>query len=412
MNEYNLVERIYQNNIPINNNIQNININIPKNNNNILGNEPPDGIAKDPRDSTYFEKYTFSLYLKKDVFKKLERCLEMSNIAEGNRWIAECILSGYIKDLVNYILYFSLERIHIANCTLMKYLLTRSNEIFNILDSYKIQNEPLNIRNNPQIRFLLSEMYTCVCMSPKTVASKPLKVKDTDFQFGEILNNLYAKDKEYFKQITEKDDKISIPFAFNEFCYMLHIKQYYYCCYWIMWSLLYETKIIKKKKDNLIFKRNTDTLSDKFQNKVELILWECLKGISRMLPDNKRKLLLMDIYNLYYNSYSYLKKKVLISLLQLACRLFCNECNYDRGIILDPTLLKKLPSMIQNIYSTKTKSMRNHPKYWNETFLQIKKEKENNKIRKKKQKEEKKNQEKLLSQNISLNNNIVGFYDI
>jgi hypothetical protein len=415
MNDYNLAKQMYQNSTPI----RNITINQKpepsvgeKKRANILGKEPPDGIASDPRDMSFFEKHTFSLYLKRDVFKKLERCLEMSNIAEGNRWVAESILSGYVKDLVNYILIFALERIHVANCTLMKYLLTRSDEIFSLINHYKKEESFLNIRNDPRVRFLLAEMYTCVCMSPKTVASKPVKVKDNDFQFGEILNNLYAKDKNYFSQITIPEDKISFPFAFNEFCYMLHMKQYYYCCYWISWCLLYESKIIKKKRDTLTFRRNIETIGDKHQNKVELILWECIKGLSRMIPDNKRKSLLMDIYQLYYNSYPNLKKKVHESLLHLCCRLFCEDCNYDRDIIMNPKLLKTLPSMIHGIYSTKTKSMRNHPRYWNESFLQIKREKEQKKIIKKKEKKEKKEQEALLSQNITLNKNIIGFHDL
>lgn len=269
------------------------------------------------------------------------------------------------------------------------------------------------MRNDMRVRVLFSEMYTCLCMSRKLVASKAVQVKDKDFEMSEIMNNLFAKDKAYFTQILTQQDHVTPSFAFNEFCYMLHQRNYFYCCYWIHWIMLYQSKIIAKKRDSLVFQRNKDVLDAKFQNKVDLVLWECIKAISRLMPDNNRKELLLQLYSLYYVGYATLTKKVRTSVLCYCCRLFCDTlCNYKAPVIIDTKVLQVLPNKMNDIYKSKIDTMKNHPKYWNETFLHLKKEQEEKKQQQKRKKLEKKQQEELWKQNQTIKNNVITFYDI
>jgi hypothetical protein len=364
----------------------------------------------DKRDDSFFNKHTFSLYPKTDVFRRLENCLEQSKIEEGNRWISECILSGYFKELINSILYFTLERVQTSNCTLVKYILTRCEELVILMSKY---NTKLNMRNDMRARVLFSEMYTCLCMSKKLVASKPVKVKDKDFEMSEIMNNLFAKERPYFSQILTDNDKVTPKFAFNEFCYMLHQRNYFYCCYWIHWIMLYQNKILSKKKDRLLFERNKDVLAEKYQNKVDIVIWECIKAISRLVPDQNRKQLLLQIYSLYYVGYGTMTKKTRLSVLCFCCRLFCDTlCNYKAPVIIDTKVLQVLPNKMNDIYGTKIEIMKNHPKYWNETYLQLKKEKDAKAEERKRKKLEKKQQEELWKENQSIRNQVMTFYDV
>ena len=374
-------------------------------------NIPPGLKVLDKRDDSFFKRHTFSLYPKRDVFRKLDHCLEQSKIEEGNRWISECILSGYFKELLNHILYFSLERVQTSNCTLIKYIITRCAELIELLSKY---NDHLNMRNDIRARVLFSEMYTCLCMSQKMVANKPVVVKDKDFEMSEIMNNLFAKDKPYFSQIITKYDRVTPSFAFNEFCYMLHQRNYFYCSYWIYWIMLYQSKIIAKKKDQLFFQRNKDIMDDKFQNKVDMVLWECIKAISRLVPDKNRKKLLHQLYSVYYIGYRVLNKKTHTSILCFCCRLFCDTlCNYKAPVIIDTRVLDILPNKMNTIYSQKISTMKNHPKYWNETYLELKKEQEEKKASQKKKREEKKEQKKIWEENQSIKKNtMMSFYDI
>lgn len=365
--------------------------------------------TQDRRNSDFFVKNTFSLYAKTDVLKRLNECLEQSKIEEGNQWIAECLLSGYLKELVNRIISFALERIHINNCTLMSYIITRCEEISIIGTGY---SDILKSRNDMRVRVLLSEMYCCLCLSQKTLITKPVKITDKDYMLSSIMENSFATDKPIFSQIVLESDQVNFPFACNEFCYMLHQKNFYYCNYWIHWILNYQTKILSRKKDTLIFIRNKDVLAEKYQNRVDLVIWECIKGISRANPDEKRRKILMECYKIYYGCYDVLNRKTLTNILLFCCRLFCEQPKYNLPIIINTEPLKKIPNQISKIYEKKILSMQNHPNYWNDTYLillQQQKEKKEDKKRKAKEKKLAKEQAKANQTEFM---RAISFYDI
>jgi hypothetical protein len=365
--------------------------------------------TQDKRTSEFFTKNTFSLYSKKDVMKQLDECLEHSKIEEGNNWIAECLLSGYVKELVNRIMQFALSRIHINNCTLMSYIITRCEEILIISTGY---SDILKSRNDMRTRVLLSEMFSCLCLSQKSLVTKPIKITEKDFSMSSIMENSFATNQPIFKQVLTDTDKVNFPFACNEFCYMLYQKNFYYCNYWIIWLLTYQTKILSKKKDVLYFERSKDTLHEKHQNKMDLVIWECIKGISRAKKDDKRKKVLMEVYKIYYGCNDSLNRKTLTALLLFCCRLFCGEANYKLPIIINTTPLKKIPDQIAKIYEKKINSIKNHPNYWNNTYLTLlEKQKEEKRIKKQKAKERKRAKQEAKANQTAFTQ-AVSFYDI
>lgn len=365
--------------------------------------------TQDKRTNEFFVKNTFSLYSKKDVIKQLDDCLEHSKIEEGNKWIAECLLSGYVKDLINRIMLFALNRIHTNNCTLMSYIITRCEEILIIATGY---SDILKSRNDMRIRVLLSEMFSCLCLSQKSLATKPVKITDKDFTLSSVMENSYATNQPIFNQILTKNDKINFPFACNELCYMLHQKNFYYCNYWIIWLLTYQTKILTKKKDILYFERNKNTLDEKHQNKIDLVIWECIKGISRAKKDQNRKKILLEIYKIFYGCNNSLNRKTLTALLLFSCRLFCDQPNYKLPIIINTTPLKKIPNQIAKIYEKKINSIKNHPNYWNNTYLTLLEEQKKEKEKKKEKAKEKKRAKLEAKANQTAFTQAVTFYDI
>ena len=107
---------------------------------------------EDTRNESYFTKTTFGGFLKSDVLLNLKKSIRTNDLATAGRWIAECHSSGYIGELFDCIEKYIIEHIGTKNPKLFKYVVTKRNEVREMIQE---KGDILTIRNIPECRHIL-----------------------------------------------------------------------------------------------------------------------------------------------------------------------------------------------------------------------------------------------------------------
>ena len=211
-----------------------------------------DYIIIDPRPLEAFKDKTFSNFKKKDVYKKLFKCMEIDKVEEACYWCTECLISGYACELFEKLILFNSKVIHINNPNLPEFLWRRYKTFLNSFNhiSKKEKEKLIHLRNTQSVRNCFFDIVTTITNSLKSKRyDKYPKIKDDDFQYTNIQNKLTATMQILPSSIIRFTDPEELKIIMNEF--LFHLKNvnggYEHAIYWVAWLIQWE-KINKKKK--------------------------------------------------------------------------------------------------------------------------------------------------------------------
>lgn len=274
-----------------------------------------------------FSKKSFSNCSRASIKQTLMKHLIKSEIEACCYWAAEMVCSGYYTDLWETILFCFSKYIHVGNPRLPIYLELR----FNVFKRLAVDDE-LEMRNNPTVRRLFSEIMAVMCLSEKRHGYELISVSPDDLAMTVLCGKLKAPDTTYLTVFRPGDPKeVFIPL--NEMAYALEMKQSLVACYWVEWIMMFEEQSIKKKKPCLAVARE---VARRFKTDVIWLVWELLAAKAT------NKAVVQACANLFAINYRpTLKRKERRYLLYYAIRVCC-EAMELREIVANKELVASI----------------------------------------------------------------------
>jgi len=292
-------------------------------------------IIQDIRKEELFKVTTFSKYQRVAVKKELLTSLSKGKLEPSCYWTIEFICSGLFMDLWEVILQFYGKHIHVANPKLPLYIELKFMKFKQIVTESPVSE--LELRNNIEIRKLMIELISILCLSNKHHSYDKVQVNQEDFNI--LTERLKAPNIQFVDKQFKQGDPKELFIPFNEFAYMLQQKNTLGACYWVEWILHF----LSKKKCECVpreFPKPKDPI---------WILWEILLDIQSPLLQKILKALL-QLFCIKYTPASKEKRRFL---LYYAVSLHCENINTDVDIIsnkpLIDTVYDKTSFMYKNI---------------------------------------------------------------
>ena len=276
----------------------------------------------DNRESSFFKTKTFSGFKKNDVFKALFQSIEKGKLENACNWTTECIISGYLVELLDKCISFASKIIHLNSPNLPYYLYRKVKLFYNIIDldlKKSAQKENLiHYRNNQTIRNVLFDIVTVLTLTTKTKRydNYPKINETTDFFFENIKLRLKAHANFVPDDMIKFTDPEELKIIMNEimFQYKNLASGYEVTSYWLSWVVMWE-KVNKKKKIKWeIEERKVTNVNPKYCKDVMWLVWQTVLTEANERDENT-KLQISSLYNLYKESYAPGKKTLRIPLL-------------------------------------------------------------------------------------------------
>ena len=222
---------------------------------------------------------SFTGYQKKDVINAVLKSIEEKKIENACFWTCECIVSGYTLNLWEKLINFSSKIIHINNPKLPSYLYRKDMVFMNQINLLK-KDELILLRNSQMVRNLLFDIVSTLCTSFKTKRydNLPKLDENEDFNFKNIQRRLFSSMNILPENIIHFNEPDELRILCNEFYTLLKNKQFGYdkCCYWILWTLKWESMHKKNNTPWNIDSRNIEGVSKKNTNNIIWIFWELI----------------------------------------------------------------------------------------------------------------------------------------
>ena len=232
----------------------------------------------DKRNPSDFKGITFSKFQKTKVKQELINCLSSAKIESACYWAAELICAGHFSDLWEIIIIYVSKHIHLGNPKLPIYIAMRIDNFKTILSNGFIDNE-LRLRNNQKIRQLFAELIVVLCLSRKKHSFEPVRIKkEEEFNMTHMASRLKAPSVEFANKIFQKDDPKELYIAINEFAYHIspESKNVVSACYWLEWTLEFDSLCKKKKEKCLCERRTFAPVLPTYQMDPIWIIWDIL----------------------------------------------------------------------------------------------------------------------------------------
>lgn len=278
-------------------------------------------VIQDIRTIDSFKDKTFSGFKKKEVIKALLKSVEQGEIESACNWLTECIISGYSIEILDKLVVFASKIIHINNPSLPNFICKKYLIFYNSIDTIDLKKQKhllIHIRNNQVIRNLLFDITTTITSSPKSKRyDKYPKMNDSiDFTFENIKKRLKAQANYCPDSLFKFTDPEDIRIVINEL--MLHFKNsntgYEYSSYWLSWIIQWE-KINKKNKIKWeIDERDIKGIKKDYCKDVLWLVWSAIL-YETQCRDDKTKLQISSLYQLYKHSFTMPKRNMKIPLL-------------------------------------------------------------------------------------------------
>ena len=212
----------------------------------------------DNRPIDTFKIKTFASGFKKnEVFKVLFDSISKQKIENALHWTTECIISGYLVELLDKLLSYASKKIHINHPNLPTFLLKKYNHFYRIIEidlkKTSEKNEIIHYRNNQCIRNLFFNIVITIIQSPKTKKydEYPKIDPNIDFNFDNIKKRLIATANYVPDNMVKFTDPEELRIIINEIIYQFNNQTngYEIVSYWISWIIQWE-KLNRKKKLN------------------------------------------------------------------------------------------------------------------------------------------------------------------
>ena len=261
----------------------------------------------DKRSSNEFKKMSFSGYLIKDISSAFNKALIGCKIEEACNWAVELLISGYIDNIWDKIFNIGIKNININNPKLAYLLYLRYSKYITLCSNWD-QKDKLSLRNNQEIRNMVSELCFLICNSLKTKSLSFKKINEKDFDMVFIESRLIANRADIVYDKIKFGDPEETKIIMNEFNYCLINKKFELCIYWLSWILEWEKKIIKKKKVYICGYRKIENVPTKFCNDIVWFIWEIILKESTKIENDNITQNIHALYRLYKYDFKPTKK--------------------------------------------------------------------------------------------------------
>jgi len=312
----------------------------------------------DIRELPDFKTYTFSGYKKTDVKKELLQALYKSKVENACNWCAELVCAGHYSDIWEIVLLFLGKYINLANPKLAIYVDKRFNVFRNIMVQGNFISE-LDLRNNPTIRNMFSEMCCVLSTSPKKPSIEPVKLNPAEeFDMTKLSDKLNAPSVQFGQPILKKKDPNEVAIAINEFSYHIssdngHVPNMSNACYWVEWVISFDQICKKRKQPCNAETRDKIPVDYKYQKEIIWIIWDALFHYSK---DDYLKTILNSILKLFCMKFTPASIKKRIYLLYFAVSIVTEPFLRNIPMIPNKQLLETTTAQINNIYKQIKKS--------------------------------------------------------
>lgn len=243
---------------------------------------PTSSKIRDTRKIKDFKTVVFSGPLKSHVMSALDKSIAEEKLEASNYWAFQLLLSGHISPLLDRLISIASKQINIANPHLPTFIKKKISEWEGILNHKRYSKESLlDIRNNQEMRHLVIEIVSILCLSRKRKMETIPKLKANDFSVAFFKSKLEAQDTQMIDHILKEEDPSEIRIAANEFLYQLTKKNINKTLYWLSWILEWEKINTKKYKIFKVAPRYNDKIDKKFINNVIWLIWEIIHYVKK-----------------------------------------------------------------------------------------------------------------------------------
>lgn len=305
----------------------------------------------DIRDQSDFKGFSFSNYKKSDVKKKLIDSILSQKIEPACYWCAELICAGHFSEVWEIILYYTSKYIYIGNPKIAIYLDMRYNTFRNNMNQDTFVSE-LDARNNEKIRKLFAEIICTLTLSLKKPAFEQIKIKSSDdFDMTQLSNKLKAPNTDYIRNNMRQKDPRELIIAMNELSYSLSndCKNMASACYWIEWTLEFET-ICKKRKQIIKCESRNYKVDNKCRNNIIWMIWDILIDYASIQNNKLIEKTMQSLVHLFCIKFTDASPKKRRYLLYYAVSLITETVNTDVEILPNKAILQNVTDKIETIY--------------------------------------------------------------
>ena len=262
----------------------------------------------DPRPLEAFKDKTFSGFKKREVINALLKGIETSKIENVCYWITECIISGYIFEIIEKLLISSSKLIHINSPNLPVYLLKKYSTFLKSINHIK-KNEKekyIHLRNTQSIRHFLFDIAVTIASSPKNKRyDKYPKINEKeDFLFFKIKEKMNATMQILPSTTIRFTDPDELRVIMNEFFFNVknNLGGYEKASYWVSWLIHWEKKNKANKQCFEIEERTLEGVPPKYSKNIIWLIWEVIFEETR-LRDEKIQKQIQALYKLFIHDY-------------------------------------------------------------------------------------------------------------
>jgi len=282
---------------------------------------------EDSRSLRELKTESFNRFKKKDLYKFLQNQLLKKNVDNANYWCCECIMSGYFSDINEKILDIYIGHINWANPYLVVFLWKYFERFTIVANTY---TEPINIRDDMEIRNMMSTVVSVVSVSKNNILPKMPKIHDIDIQsFPKI--RIQFKELKNIVPFMKKEDPKEVLYLANELLnYLITQKKNAFenIVYWISWLISWESNYKKQNDLGPMDERPNPKIDKIYWKDSVWLLWEIVQNQAgeqyRAVVDA-----CFRFYQYYYNKKNSTKK---IGLLIMCFWLLVHKPEINRNI--------------------------------------------------------------------------------
>ena len=313
-------------------------------------------------DKCCYRSTTYGGYNKNDVINIFQNSLINNKLEESCKWFIELNITGYNDEIWIEIIYIITNYINISNLKIIEYIYIKFNtfyKIYNLLN----KKQKIHIRNNQEIRNLLSDVVSIVCLSNKKnlFNNKILpKINIYDFEKKNLKNKIKSTNLDLILEYTDNNDDNYIKIAINEIAYHLRMtKDYHKLLYWYFWI---KKSILEKKKRNQLVTlktRNITNINIKYVNHWIWFLWDIIMNEINFRNEPLKKNIIKYLFIFYKFNFkpSYFKKKE--SIILFIFYILTHELNLNLNLINNNYLRIRACANINYMYLNEINNNKN-----------------------------------------------------
>ena len=210
----------------------------------------------------------------------------------------------------------------------------------------------LDARNNDKIRKLFAEIICTLTLSDKKPAFEQIKIKSNDdFDMTQLSNKLKAPNTDYVRNNMKPKDPRELIIAMNELSYSLSsdCKNMASACYWIEWTLEFES-ICKKRKQLIKCEVRNYKVENKCRNNIIWIIWDILFDYASLQNNKLIEKTMQSLVNLFCIKFTDASPKKRRYLLYYAVSLITETVNTNVEILPNKVILQNVTDKIEMIY--------------------------------------------------------------